>query len=142
MTEVPVAEFLNNVAHLPDIEAEGEIIQRRETHKLEYASLLNEKVLIFQRTGARTKEIRELNLAMSLIASDLSLLNEALIKLRQRMDRLSWQSAVRALYGDEGVLQCKLWIIQNDDNPNREHDINKLLRKRGLQPLGEQNENL
>jgi hypothetical protein len=140
MKQLSIVEFLDYIAFMPDIEAEGEIIQRREAVKLEFNMLTTLRHDEVVRTGVgkgknKSKTLVEIGAAISVIGSDLALLNEALKKLRQRMDRTAWREAVLALYGEEGVLQCKLWIIQNDTNPNRPHDIEELLRARGLQPL-------
>lgn len=104
--------FWELLLDMPDIEAVRELQSRR-------SELIQRKTEITDywrgRYVKRSEEDNE-----TIVAIDLALIkvNEE-IKFRNRcLDSVSWRNAVRAIYGEEGYLACREWIVMNDRKEN------------------------
>lgn len=106
------ATFWDRIHDMPPCEAELECTLRREENSLKIAMLQKELVRIMDRTGVKTKEWRSIGVEISKIGAQNTLLNERAKYLRRLMDKLQWKEAIRAIYGDDGVAQCAVWIEQ------------------------------
>lgn len=103
-------EFLRRVRSMPDIEAEAELLARKERSALEYNLIVFER----DRLDPNGKEARRLGRELVVIGYDNHRLNSVLRNLRRKMDRLTWAKAVTALYGQEGYEACKTWMAAMD----------------------------
>ena len=110
MKPLSMDEFLERVKHMPDLEAEQELLMRRESNAEELAVAQSQIAEIEQRCGSKTKEARELGQHLQVIGADNSRLGVALRLLRDRMERTRWSKAVRAVHGDEGWAACREWM--------------------------------
>jgi hypothetical protein len=96
--------FWDRLFDMPDIEAIHELRIRKDDLVLQKAVLHGEKA---------NATLRDANLiTQSLIENDALITKiNAETKMRNlRMDRTAWRNAVRAVYGDEGVEKCVVWI--------------------------------
>lgn len=105
-------EFLDRLREMPDIEAEQELVLRKEHRAMEHAVITRARQ-DFEERGHKGAEWRNLGLELAVMAQDSLLLNEALKACRKRQDRVSWSKAVRALFGEEGFSQCRVWMAMN-----------------------------
>lgn len=97
--------FWDRLVEMPDIEAELELIGRRDGLLLENAMLSTEK------REAKNRFVEsDIGIAIQENASLVAKINDELKIIRERMNRLSWKAAVKAVFGDEGYLQCVIWI--------------------------------
>lgn len=112
MKQLTVTKFLEIAAEMPSIEAEQEIMLRKETACLELAFLNTE--LAKYNGDKKHPIVREIGLAIQVVAQDLSLLNAALKEVRARMERTKWSEAVRALFGEDGWAQCREWMAAQE----------------------------
>lgn len=100
--------FWERLEEMPDLEAEQELVTRRLIIVRENAELVQ------KRAGNSSKFGQELGIRISQNSLQLTLLNDRLKEVRQRMDRASWRKAVIALYGQEGYEECVAWIMQEE----------------------------
>lgn len=108
--------FWERISEMPFSEAEQECVIRREHNVLEIAMLQGEIEKIKSRTGLKangSKECRDIGVVLMGVMGQNTLLNERIKYLRRVQDKINWKEAVRALYGDDAVEDCKLWIEQN-----------------------------
>ena len=110
------AIFWDRLAGMPATEAEQECVLRRDTNCLELAMLQGEIAKITDTKGVKaTKEAKDIGLVMSGIMAQNTALNERIKYLRKLHDKLAWKHAVRAIYGDEGVEACVVWIQMQEN---------------------------
>ncbi|MES2730001.1 MAG: hypothetical protein V4621_07925 [Pseudomonadota bacterium] len=100
--------FWERLEEMPDLEAEMELVARRLIVLRENAEL------IAQKTGRNSTHGDELGIHISQNGLQLSLLNERLTEIRRRMNRASWQNAIRAVYGAEGYEKCRAWVMMEE----------------------------
>lgn len=100
--------FWDRLIDMPDIEAEQELLLRRDELVLQNAMLSQEK------NSAKNRFIeRDLGTAMAENNALLTKVNDEIKIIRQRMDRLNWRNAVKAVFGDDGYLKCRQWMEAN-----------------------------
>lgn len=116
--ELTVDVFLDRVLHMPDAEAEQELLLRKERGAAELVMLQTEHHDMLE-SGVTKKSARVLQIgkAIAIVHADNGRVNEALKMVRRRMEGANWAKAVTAIYGQEGFERCKVWMIQN--NPER-----------------------
>ncbi len=118
MKQLPITEFLERLRDMPDIEAEQELVLRKERHAMEHAVITNARQEIEAR-GDKGSEWRRLGREIAVMSQDSLRLNEALKACRKRQDLIGWAKAVRAVFGDEGYAQCRVWMaMQGLTNPS------------------------
>lgn len=134
--DLTVDAFLERVLHMPDTEAERELILRKERGAAEVA-VLNTEIhqMLEQGLTKKTARVMEMGAALQVIGADNSRINEALKALRRRMDASTWAKAVTAIYGQEGYERCKVWMIQNSPEraANYQGDLSAFMAKHGLE---------
>lgn len=114
------AMFWERLLDMPAVEAEQECVLRREQNCLQMAVLTGEmaKVQAEHRGGWQT-EMANLRAGLTDLQSQLTKLNERIRELRQLQHRISWRNAVMALYGEDGVAACLVWMEQNGQLPGK-----------------------
>lgn len=117
MNHLTVDQFLERIAEMPDIEAEQEIVLRKEHAALEVAMLQRELAREKARAGAKSAAVIQIGHALQVCAQDNTRLNASLKDVRARMERLSWGNAVRAVFGSEGYEACRVWMEANRVTP-------------------------
>lgn len=114
--ELPIDTLLERVAEMPDIEAEQELILRKEGFALEMSMLQTElhKLEGHGTKSKKTKAQQEIGRALSVIGNDQTRLNAALKLLRQRLEAKRWSNAVMAVCGAEAWAECRVWMAAQD----------------------------
>lgn len=103
--------FWARLAGMPPVEAEAELMLRKEHLAHELASLQRQKHT-HARLGRRT-EASAVGVEMLALNKQLAVINGRVKELHKLQDRTSWRRAVQALYGQEGVEACTVWIEQH-----------------------------
>jgi hypothetical protein len=104
---LPVDVFLERIADMPDIEAREQIVMRQDAASLEMGLI---QTALSEATGDEAKRLcREI----TVIHYDNGRLKRALKEVNMRMDRIHWSKAVKAIYGDEGWMACRMWMEMN-----------------------------
>lgn len=106
------AMFWDRLAEMPYVEAEHECVLRREELCLQLSMLNTEKTNLINDGHHNTKAIRDIGAAQKEVQSQLTKLNERIKELRKLQSRIDWRAAVAALYGEEGVVDCLVWMEQ------------------------------
>lgn len=101
------AIFWERIKEMPDIEAEQELILRREELTLQKA------MLGAQIDKCAEKEAKAIGREIRSMDASLTKINEELKIVRRRMDRLCWRNAVKANFGQEGFEKCLIWMEAN-----------------------------
>ena len=104
------AIFWERLQDMPIWEAEQELVLRREGNVLEANMLLMERDKLL--AVGMHKRARELMSAHQERLGQNTKINERIKYLRNLQNRLQWKEAVRALFGQDGVEQCVVWIEQ------------------------------
>ncbi len=102
--ELPIDVLLERVAEMPDIEAEHDLVLRKEKSALEVAMLQGEL------RKANNKNKSDIGRALQVMGQDNLRINAALKMTRQRMDAKSWSKAVMAVCGPELFARCREWM--------------------------------
>jgi hypothetical protein len=110
MKHLSVKQFLEVVQEMPDVEAEQEIVLRKENAALELA-MLNAELSRFDKKSDHGKEI---GYAIQVVCADNVLLNARLKEVRARMERLKWSNAVLAVLGSEAWEACREWMAMQE----------------------------
>lgn len=110
MDHLTVTEFLERVQHMPDIEAEAELLARKDRSALEMAMLNHERANLMP----KSKEHKAIGVELLTMGYDNHRVNQALTARRRKMERLTWARAVTALYGQEGYEACRKWMACMD----------------------------
>jgi hypothetical protein len=110
MNHLSVKKFLEIAQEMPDVEAEQEIVLRKEGSALELA-MLNAELSKVGKTSAHAKEI---GYAIQVVCADNVLLNARLKEVRRRMERLNWSNAVMAVHGEEAWAACREWMAMQE----------------------------
>lgn len=103
--------FWDRLAGMPPVEAEAELLLRKEDATQELVALQRLKAT-HDRLGQRT-EAQAAGVEMLALNKQLTVINVRVKQLRKLQDRTSWRRAVQALYGQEGVEACLVWIEQH-----------------------------
>lgn len=118
MKQLSIDEFLDRLRDMPDIEAEMELVLRKERQAAEHAVITNARAEL-EANGKKGDEWRRLGQEISVMMQDSTLINEALKACRKRQESIAWPRAVRAIFGDEGYTQCRVWMAtQGLTNPS------------------------
>lgn len=114
--ELPIDTLLQRVAEMPDIEAEHELMLRKEGFALEMAMLQTElhKLEGHGTKNRKTAAQQEIGRALSVIGNDNTRLNAVLKLTRQRIESKSWSNAVMAVCGSEAWAKCREWMAAQD----------------------------
>lgn len=109
--ELEVDVFLERIADMPDIEALQEIDLRMEDFELQRGVLNTAFANLAGRGGELVKRERaELQGGLSVINTDLTKIRLRRHLIVNRMNDRKWGKAVRAVFGDEGFEQCRVWM--------------------------------
>lgn len=110
--ELPIDTLLERVAEMPDIEAEHELILRKEKSALEMEMLQGElqKISSHGTKNKKTAAQQEIGRALQVMGQDNLRINAALKLIRQRIDARGWNKAVMAVCGPELFAQCREWM--------------------------------
>jgi hypothetical protein len=112
MKQLEVNRFLEVVQEMPDIEAEQQIVLRKEQAAMELA-MLNTELAKYGKDKKHPTVI-EIGHAIQVVCADNVLLNARLKEVRERMSRLQWSEAVRAIFGVDGWAQCREWMAAQE----------------------------
>ena len=105
------AVFWDRLEQMPPFEAEQELTLRRENIALELAMLTVERTKINPKAGKKEKQEWELlGRAIFEVGHRMTKINERIKYLRKLQDKIHWRNAVRALFGDEAVAQCVIYM--------------------------------
>ena len=104
------AVFWERIADMPAWEAEQEIVLRREQLVLENSMLSGER----EKAGQKTKEAREIGVAIQENNAALTKCAEKIKYLRNLQNRLAWRMAVEQVCGIEAVEKCLIWMEMMD----------------------------
>lgn len=107
-----IEELLERVTHMPDIEAEQELLARKARQSAETARLQIQLRTLDNARGVKGHESREIGYRLQEMTAENALLTAALKQVRVRMERTNWGNAVRAVFGSEGWAQCREWMAQ------------------------------
>lgn len=98
----PDAVFWERIADMPALEAEQELVARRRALMSENAALAEQHRQPGDAAGRRM-----------IANSDLiGVLNDRIKYLRRLQDAVRWRAAVGALFGDEAIERCVVWMEQ------------------------------
>lgn len=99
--------FWERLEDMPDIEALQELSQRRESMVARKTEIIDYWRGRFKKMSAEDTE--------SFASIDLALvkINDEIKTRNRRMDNASWRAAVRAIYGEEGYVRCREWMLIN-----------------------------
>ena len=98
----PDAVFWERIADMPALEAEQELVARRVEILAENVELARHNTVQGDAAGRRMLEN----------SAQLAALNERIKYLRKMQHAISWRAAVAAVYGDDGVERCSVWMAQ------------------------------
>jgi hypothetical protein len=134
MKTLEVDRFLERVRHMPDEEAEIEIVLRLESHRLEYAVATQARQELAG-NSKRKAEFVALGRELQILSQDGGRMREELEMVRKRMERLNWGRTVRAVFGDEGYEQCRVWMLANCVLPGKQtgEDLHYFARQYGIE---------
>jgi hypothetical protein len=128
---IAIQEFLGRVRHMPNVEAEQEILARKMDQAAEMAELQLELRRLDTARGVKGKESRDIGYRLQAMTADNALLSAALKEVRSQIERTKWSNAVRAVFGDDGWAQCRQWMAAEEaalmsqfgltNNPEGEH---------------------
>lgn len=134
--DLTVKQFLERVSHMPLEEAETELVLRKEQAALDLAMLHTELHRLGEMGANKKKKTLEgvqCGRAIQVVHQDMTLIGEALREVRSKLERVTWQRAVQAVFGSEGYDKCRLWIAINTpmDPVRAEREI-AYLRSKGV----------
>lgn len=110
--ELPIDTLLERVAEMPDIEAEQELILRKEHFAIEMAILNCE--LANMEGGKKSPKRAEIGQVIQVMNANNFRLNSALKLVRQRLEAKRWSNAVMAVCGAEAWAECRVWMAAQD----------------------------
>lgn len=110
--DLPIDTLLERVAEMPDIEAEQELMLRKEGFALEMSMLQTElhKLDGHGTKNKKTAQQQEIGRTLSIIGNDNARINAALKLTRDRLDTRNWSKAVMAVCGADAWAQCREWM--------------------------------
>lgn len=107
------AMFWERLVGMPALEAEQECVLRRENCCLQVAMLTEEATRVrAEHRGGWQRELKQIGAGITATHAQLTKLNERIKELRKLLERIRWRQAVEALYGQEGVTACLVWMEQ------------------------------
>lgn len=104
------AVFWDRIAGMPAWEAEQELVMRREGVALQNAMLSMERAKL----PKASRSHHDLGVAILENNAQLTPIGERLRYLRKLQDRWSWKNAVRDLFGQEAMLECIVYMEQQN----------------------------
>lgn len=104
--------FWDRLLEMPDLEAHQELLMRKDKITLENAMLQTEK-----NSAENLREEMDIGATMQMNNALLTKIGSHLKIINLRMNRLSWQNAIRAVYGDDGYIKCREWVMTHEDQP-------------------------
>lgn len=110
--ELPIDILLERVADMPDIEAEQELVLRKENFALEMAMLSAE--LSKLPPDKKNKKRTDIGYAIQVIGQDQFRMNAVLAAIRKRIEARKWSNAVMSVCGSEVWAQCREWMAAQD----------------------------
>lgn len=102
--------FWDRLAEMPPLEAEQELVLRREELTLATNMLRNK--MADSKIAGRSKEATEIGNAIRTVDSQLSLIGERIKYLRKVEDHVRWRDAVLNVLGQDALEACVIWRIQ------------------------------
>lgn len=113
--QLPVDTFIERLADMPDVEALQEIELRMEHHALEIAVIQRalEKLVGLQGKSVKA-ERTALGYELAAMCSDHRRMKTIRGTLDRRVQDRKLAKAVRALFGDEGYEQCRIWMVETE----------------------------
>jgi len=102
--------FWERLAGMPPLEAEQELVLRREELVLTTAMLRNQAAE--SKDKGRKREAMELGNGIRSVDSQLSLIGERIKYLRKVEDSVRWRETVLNVLGQEALEACLIWRIQ------------------------------
>lgn len=108
------AIFWERVTSMPALEAEQELVLRRERYAVEQQELILARAAAERRHDHTTHAA--LGRQMFVLAQQAVQINERIKYLRRVGDRVTWREAVKQVLGQEAAEQCAAWIAQNDES--------------------------
>jgi hypothetical protein len=102
--------FWDRLAEMPALEAEQELVSRREGLMLEVNMLRNE--MSAAKHAKREKEAIEIGRAIRDADSQLGLIGERIKYMRKVEDAIRWRKAVETVLGQEALEACLIWRVQ------------------------------
>jgi hypothetical protein len=107
------AIFWERLAGMPALEAEHECVLRREANCLALAMLNTERTRIKEEGRYKHQvELARIDADTRELQAQMTKLTGKLKELRKLQTRIAWRSAVQALYGEDGVAACLVWMEQ------------------------------
>jgi hypothetical protein len=107
------AIFWERVNAMPLLEAEQELVLRRERYAVEQQELTLARAAAEQRRDHTTHAA--LGRQMFVLAQQVVSINERIKYLRRIGDKVNWRRAVAEVLGQEAVEKCAAWIAENDE---------------------------
>lgn len=105
--------FWERIVGMPSLEAEQELVLRREGVTAEMSALQSELEEAKRRRNATAESA--IGRQLFQLAASLTLVNERIKYLRQVADRIMWRKAVKEVLGQEAYEQCCEWIAMHDE---------------------------
>lgn len=100
--------FWDRLEEMPLIEAEQELVLRREENSLALAMLKNEKSNVRNRFAEK-----DIGNEMANLMAQMTKINERIKYIRKLQEKFKWKNAVSALYGQDAADECVIWIAKN-----------------------------
>lgn len=112
------AIFWERLADMPALEAEHECVLRREQNNLTLAMLNSERAKVKEEGRYKHQvELLRIDAATCELQAQMTKLTGKIKELRKLQARICWRAAVLALYGEEGVAACLVWMEQQGMSP-------------------------
>lgn len=111
--DMPLAEFEERLRYMPLPDQVFTIEQMLDSLFMQHSVVAAElAVLKEQGYAPTTKKMRAVGAAIASISSDRAFLNKLLKKANNALHESRWQAAVSAVFGEEGRIACREWVIQ------------------------------
>ncbi len=125
--------FWDRIAGMPSLEAEQELVLRREGITTELSALQSALAAATRRHDSTAESA--IGRQIFQLSASLTLVNERIRHLRHVADRIMWRKAVKELFGQEAYERCAEWVAMNDeaDPFRRQWASAKTKRKRAAQ---------
>ncbi len=107
------AIFWERVTAMPSLEAEQELVLRRERYAAEQQELMLAREIAERRRDHTAHAA--LGRQMFILAQQVVAINERIKYLRRMSDRITWRKAVQEVLGPDAFEQCSAWIARNDE---------------------------
>lgn len=133
--------FWDRIAGMPSLEAEQELVLRRERISSELSAMQLELADAKRRRDYTAESA--LGRQLFRMAASLTLVNERIKYLRKVHDTIMWRRAVSAVLGADAYEQCAAWVAQHDESADfrrqwaSKKTMDLLRRHKVLAPAGD-----